>query len=133
MPGLVETHFHMWNSLARSISGETPATGYFPTIVKLGKVFTPDDMYQGARLSVVEALHSGITHVRDWCHNVKVPADARGDLRALREIGTARRPSRRHAPFRTFWKYAPLRALLLRASDLITFEQAQRRVGQGSP
>jgi cytosine/adenosine deaminase-related metal-dependent hydrolase len=87
MPGLVETHFHMWNSLARSISGETPATGYFPTIVKLGKVFTPDDMYQGTRLSAVEALHSGITHVHDWCHNVKSPADARGDLRALREVG----------------------------------------------
>jgi 5-methylthioadenosine/S-adenosylhomocysteine deaminase len=87
MPGLVETHFHMWNSLARSISGETPATGYFPMTVKLGKVFTSDDMYQGARLSAVEALHSGITHVHDWCHNVKNPADARGDLRALREVG----------------------------------------------
>jgi cytosine/adenosine deaminase-related metal-dependent hydrolase len=87
MPGLVETHFHMWNSLARSLSGDTPAAGYFPTIVKLGKVFTPADMYQGTRLSAVEALHSGITHVHDWCHNVKVPADARGDLRALREVG----------------------------------------------
>jgi 5-methylthioadenosine/S-adenosylhomocysteine deaminase len=87
MPGLVETHFHMWNSLARSISGDTPETGYFPTLVKLGKVFTPEDMYQGARLSAVEALHSGITHVHDWCHNVKSPAGARGDLNALREVG----------------------------------------------
>ena len=77
MPGLVETHFHMWNSLARSISGDTPETGYFPTLVKLGKVFTPDDMYQGARLSAVEALYSSITHVHDWCHNVKNPAGAR--------------------------------------------------------
>jgi 5-methylthioadenosine/S-adenosylhomocysteine deaminase len=87
MPGLVETHFHMWNSLARSISGDTPATGYFPSTVKLGKAFTSDDMYQGTRLSAVEALHSGITHVHDWCHNVKSPADARADLRALREVG----------------------------------------------
>ncbi len=87
MPGLVETHFHMWNSLARSISGDTPAAGYFPTLVKLGKVFTPDDMYQGARLSAVEALHGGITHVHDWCHNIKSPDGARGDLRALRDVG----------------------------------------------
>ena len=87
MPGLVETHFHMRNSLARSISGDTPETGYFPTLVKLGKVFTPDDMYQGARLSAVEALYSGITHVHDWCHNVKNPAGARADIRALRDVG----------------------------------------------
>jgi cytosine/adenosine deaminase-related metal-dependent hydrolase len=87
MPGLVETHFHMWNSLARSISGDTAATGYFPTLVKLGKVFTPDDMYQGARLSAVEALYSGITHVHDWCHNVKNPAGARADIRALHDVG----------------------------------------------
>ena len=87
MPGLVETHFHMWNSLARSISGDTPDDGYFPTLVKLGKVFTPEDMYQGARLSAVEALYSGITHVHDWCHNVKNPAGARADIRALREVG----------------------------------------------
>jgi cytosine/adenosine deaminase-related metal-dependent hydrolase len=87
MPGLVETHFHMWNSLARSISGDTPETGYFPTTLKWGKVMSPADMYQGTRLSAVEALYSGITHVHDWCHNVKVPADARADIRALHEVG----------------------------------------------
>ena len=85
MPGLVETHFHMWNSLARSISGNSAPVGYFPTILAWGKVMTPGDMYQG--LSAVEALHSGITHVHDWCHNVKVPADARADIRALHEVG----------------------------------------------
>jgi 5-methylthioadenosine/S-adenosylhomocysteine deaminase len=87
MPGLVETHFHMWNSLARSISGNSAATGYFPTIVKWGKAMTPADMYQGARLSAVEALYSGITHVHDWCHNVKTPADARADIRAMHDVG----------------------------------------------
>ena len=87
MPGLVETHFHMWNSLARSLSGNSAPVGYFPMIVKWGKVMTPADMYQGARLSAVEALFSGITHVHDWCHNVKVPADARADIRAMREVG----------------------------------------------
>lgn len=87
MPGLVETHFHMWNSLARSISGNSAPAGYFPTILTWGKVMTPGDMYQGARLSAVEALYSGITHVHDWCHNVKVPADARADIRALHEVG----------------------------------------------
>jgi 5-methylthioadenosine/S-adenosylhomocysteine deaminase len=87
MPGLVETHFHMWNSLARSLSGNSAPVGYFPMIVKWGQAMTPDDMYQGCRLSAVEALSAGITHVHDWCHNVKVPADARADIRAMREVG----------------------------------------------
>jgi 5-methylthioadenosine/S-adenosylhomocysteine deaminase len=31
MPGLVETHWHMWNTLFRSFAGDKPEDGYFPT------------------------------------------------------------------------------------------------------
>ena len=36
----------------------------------LGKVYTPRDMYYGTLLSAAEALHSGITTVHNWCHNI---------------------------------------------------------------
>jgi 5-methylthioadenosine/S-adenosylhomocysteine deaminase len=87
LPGLVETHWHMWNSLLRCMSGEDPGYGYFRTSTGLGKVFRPDDMYRGTRLACAEAIYSGITSVHDWCHNVLGPEHAEAGLRALREAG----------------------------------------------
>src|SRR5207245_963956 len=69
MPGLVETHWHMWNSLLRSMAGDKREDGYFPTTARFGKAYQPEDMYQGTRLAAAEAITNGITFVHDWCHN----------------------------------------------------------------
>jgi cytosine/adenosine deaminase-related metal-dependent hydrolase len=87
LPGLVETHWHMWNTLFRSLAGEKPAQGYFPTAAALGSVMTPDDMYHGTRLAAAEALHSGITTVHNFCHNARSREHAEADIRALKEAG----------------------------------------------
>ena len=87
LPGFVETHWHMWNTLLRSMSGDKREHGYFPTALALGRAYLPSDMYQGTRLSAAEAIHSGITFVHDWCHNIRTPEFARESLRALRESG----------------------------------------------
>jgi cytosine/adenosine deaminase-related metal-dependent hydrolase len=87
LPGLVETHWHMWNTLLRSMSGEKPELGYFRTTAALGQKYEPTDMYQGTRLAAAEAINSGITFVHDWCHNIRSPAYLEQDLRALRESG----------------------------------------------
>src|ERR671915_2053508 len=47
LPGLVETHWHMWNTLLRSMSDPL---GYFRTSVGLGQAFQPGDVYHGTRL-----------------------------------------------------------------------------------
>ncbi len=87
LPGFVETHWHMWNTLLRSMSGDKREHGYFPTAAGLGKVFAPEDMYQGTRLAAAEALNGGITFVHDWCHNIRGAEYADADLRALTETG----------------------------------------------
>src|SRR5207249_5014546 len=87
LPGFVDTHWHMWNTLLRSMAGDKRELGYFPTVATLGKLFTPGDMYQGTRLAAVEALFSGFTFVHDWCHNIRGPEFAAANLRALRESG----------------------------------------------
>lgn len=87
MPGLIETHWHMWNTLLRSMSGEKPEFGYFRTTAALGQKFEPMDMYRGTRLAAAEAINSGITYVHDWCHNIRGPEYLEADLRALRESG----------------------------------------------
>src|SRR5215470_17043764 len=87
LPGLIETHWHMWNTLLRSMSGEKPELGYFRTTAALGQKFEPADMYQGTRLAAAEAINGGITFVHDWCHNIRSLDYADQDLRALRESG----------------------------------------------
>lgn len=87
LPGLVETHWHMWNTLLRSFAGDKADEGYFPTAAGFGKVMTPVDMYHGARLAAAEALHYGMTTVHDYCHNVRSREHAEADIRALRETG----------------------------------------------
>jgi cytosine/adenosine deaminase-related metal-dependent hydrolase len=87
LPGLVETHWHIWTTLLRSMSGDRDEHGYFPTSRTLGSFYRAEDMYVSARLALAEAVHSGITFVHDWCHNVRDPEFAESVLRALREAG----------------------------------------------
>ena len=87
LPGLIETHWHMWNTLFRSFAGDEQAHGYFPTVARYGANMTPDDMYQGTRLAAAEALNAGTTTVHDWCHNIRSREYAEHDLAALKEAG----------------------------------------------
>ena len=93
MPGLVETHWHMWNTLFRSFAGDRPEEGYFPTVARFGQQMTADDIFQSTRLSAAEAINSGMTFVHSWCHNVRSQAHAEADIRALTAAGIRARHS----------------------------------------
>jgi 5-methylthioadenosine/S-adenosylhomocysteine deaminase len=84
-PGLVDTHWHMWNTLLRGMSGTGP--GYFRMCREFGPAFGPGDVFQGTLLACAEAISSGITTVHDWCHNVRGPQHAEAGLRALAQAG----------------------------------------------
>ena len=87
LPGLVDTHWHMWNSLLRSFAGDVKGEGYFERRDRYGKVMMAEDMYQGTRLATLEAINAGTTTVHNWCHNVRGFSYAEQDIRALRESG----------------------------------------------
>jgi 5-methylthioadenosine/S-adenosylhomocysteine deaminase len=93
MPGLIDTHWHMWNTLFRSFAGDKPEEGYFPTVARFGAQMSPDDIFQGTRLAAAEAINSGMTFVHSWCHNVRGTAHAEADVRALAEVGIRARHS----------------------------------------
>jgi 5-methylthioadenosine/S-adenosylhomocysteine deaminase len=93
MPGLIDTHWHMWNTLFRSFAGDKPEDGYFPTVARFGAQMSPDDLFQGTRLAAAEAINSGMTFVHSWCHNVRTTAHAEADIRALAEVGIRARHS----------------------------------------
>jgi len=83
LPGLVDTHNHIWNSTCRNLVREGPEKGYFATVMALGKEYTPEDSYRGIRLGCAEMINSGVTTVHNWAHNVRTPEHARAELRAL--------------------------------------------------
>ncbi|GAB2794318.1 amidohydrolase family protein [Rhabdobacter roseus] len=87
LPGLVETHWHVWTAVLRAMAGSKPGGGYFDLTGTFGKLFTPEDTYHSSRLGLAEAVFSGITYVHDWCHNVQSQEHAEASLRALRELG----------------------------------------------
>jgi 5-methylthioadenosine/S-adenosylhomocysteine deaminase len=87
LPGFVETHWHVWTSLLRSLAGDRQEHGYFPTSRTIGTFYSAEDMYAAGRLAAAEAIHSGVTSLHDWCHNVRGPDYAEAALRALEETG----------------------------------------------
>lgn len=87
MPGLVDTHWHLWTTLYRSMSSSSPETAYFALNVANGVRCTPTDLFQGTRLGLVDALNTGITTVHDWAHNLRSPEHVDGNLRAHKEVG----------------------------------------------
>jgi cytosine/adenosine deaminase-related metal-dependent hydrolase len=92
-PGLIDTHWHLWNTLLRGMSDGRPSPdgpdggGYFMTCTGVGRHFLPDDTYAGTRLAATEAIDAGITTVHDWAHNVRGREWAEAGLRALGESG----------------------------------------------
>src|SRR6185437_3224173 len=94
-PGLVDTHWHMWNTLLRGMSDGRPTPdgpdggGYFATCVGIGRHFLPGDTYAGTRLAAAEAIDAGITTVHDWAHNIRGLDWAESGLRARFSYGYA--------------------------------------------
>lgn len=87
MPGLVETHWHMWTTLYRSLASSSAANAYFALNVRNGTALLPQDTYRGVRLALADAATSGITTVHDWSHNLRSPEYADANLRAHARSG----------------------------------------------
>ena len=88
MPGIVDTHWHLWTSLFRPfVRADVGALGYFPVSNRLGQLMTPEDSYRAVILGVAEALSAGCTTVHNWAHNVRSPDHADAELAAMRDAG----------------------------------------------
>ncbi|HEX4223245.1 MAG TPA: amidohydrolase family protein, partial [Pseudonocardiaceae bacterium] len=88
LPGLVDTHWHMWNTLLRGLSdGRDDAQGYFRMCGALGPSFGADDCAAGVALSCAEAIDAGYTTVHNWSHNIRGPEYADAELAVLTDSG----------------------------------------------
>ena len=88
MPGFVDTHWHLWTSMLRpAMRADDPKRTYFPVTFALGLHYTPRDSYLSVRLGLAEAISAGVTTTHNWAHNVRSPAHADAEIRAMRDSG----------------------------------------------
>ena len=88
MPGLIDTHWHHWTTFLRpALRADDPKKTYFPVTAAVGQHYTPEDSYHSVRLSLAEAIGAGVTTTHNWAHNVRSPAHADAEVKAMRESG----------------------------------------------
>lgn len=84
MPGMVDTHRHVWQSVLRNIAADWTLSQYFAGVrVQLGGHFRAEDIYAGNLAGAYEALNAGVTTVLDWSHNMNSPEHADAAVEAL--------------------------------------------------
>jgi 5-methylthioadenosine/S-adenosylhomocysteine deaminase len=83
MPGLVDSHFHMWSTVGRNYVSD--GFEYFPAKWATSAVYQPEDFYRSVTLGLVECVAAGITTVHNWSHNTRSPAHADAELAAHRD------------------------------------------------
>lgn len=87
MPGMIDTHRHMWQTAMRGYGADWTLTQYFVWYyLEWGKSFRPQDVYSGNLLSAIEAVDAGVTTSVDWSHGLQSTDHADAALDALEEI-----------------------------------------------
>ena len=88
LPGLVDTHRHVWQGALGGSTGQVSLAGYSATVIGgLAPHYEAEDIYAGTLWGALQALNAGITTIADWSHNLAAPADADANVEALRDSG----------------------------------------------
>ncbi|TNH30398.1 amidohydrolase family protein [Micromonospora orduensis] len=87
MPGMVDTHRHMWQTAMRGYGADWTLTQYFVWYyLESGKLFSPEDVYAGNLLGAIEAIDAGVTTTVDWSHGLQTPDHADAAVDALEAV-----------------------------------------------
>ena len=87
MPGMIDTHRHMWQTAMRGYGADWTVTQYFVWYyLEWGKVFRPEDVHAGNLLSAIEAIDAGVTTTVDWSHGLQTPQHADAAVDALAAV-----------------------------------------------
>ena len=87
MPGMIDTHRHMWQTAMRGYGADWTLTQYFVYYyLTWGKKFRPQDYYAGNLLSAIEAIDAGVTTSVDWSHGLQTTEYADAAVDALEAV-----------------------------------------------
>jgi 5-methylthioadenosine/S-adenosylhomocysteine deaminase len=88
MPGLIDSHRHLWQSAIRQIAADWTMGQYVERMLGgLGPQFDAEDVYIATLLGALEALNGGVTTIFDWAHIVNTPEHADAAVAALSQAG----------------------------------------------
>ena len=91
MPGFVDTHDHLWQSVIRGCATDENVSGWFercvgPFFNKSKPPFSEANAYAAVRLSTTALIDTGVTTVTDWSHSFNANF-VKGNLDALNDSG----------------------------------------------
>ena len=91
MPGMVDTHRHMWQGILRNVLPDGSLEDYRNVVQRtFGAKYTPDDVYAGDLFSALGAIDSGVTCILDWSHIHNTPEHSDAAVKGLAESRRAR-------------------------------------------
>ncbi|HXO09778.1 MAG TPA: hypothetical protein VN880_17175 [Solirubrobacteraceae bacterium] len=71
IPGLVDTHRHVWQGAIGGFTPQITGAGYDPEVLHgIAPRHTPKDIYAGTLWGALQALDAGVTAIADWAHNL---------------------------------------------------------------
>ncbi|MFZ1475236.1 MAG: 8-oxoguanine deaminase [Anaerolineae bacterium] len=86
LPGLVNTHHHLYQSLTRALAQDSVLFAWLKTLYPIWARLTPEAVYLGAKLGLAELMLSGCTTSSDhhylWPHGSRIEdeIEAAGEL-----------------------------------------------------
>jgi cytosine/adenosine deaminase-related metal-dependent hydrolase len=84
MPGMVDTHRHMWQTAMRAYGADWTLTQYFVWYyLQHGVKFRPEDTAAGNLISALDAVESGVTTSVDWSHGLRTIEHGEAAFEAL--------------------------------------------------
>jgi cytosine/adenosine deaminase-related metal-dependent hydrolase len=87
MPGMIDTHRHMWQTAMRAYGADWTLSQYFVWYyLQHGTKFRPQDVYAGNLLSALEAIDAGVTTTVDWSHGLQTTEHADAAVDALEAV-----------------------------------------------
>jgi cytosine/adenosine deaminase-related metal-dependent hydrolase len=87
MPGMIDTHRHMWQTAMRGYGADWTLAQYFVWYyLESGKLFRPEDIHAGNLLAAIEAIDAGVTTTVDWSHGLQTPQHADAAVDALEAV-----------------------------------------------
>jgi cytosine/adenosine deaminase-related metal-dependent hydrolase len=89
MPGFVDSHRHVWESLFRNLGDHAPMRASDPGALsrEIGPSYRPEDVYAGSLVGLLGAVAAGITTLLDWSHVQATPEHTEAAIAAHHESG----------------------------------------------